>query len=114
MMIFRYYFHYVSCVISTHLLQGRVGHPEAAEADVHEGLLQLSEEAGVGPGLEVTIWQQVGELLADGLDQTSLRHMVVDQGCDALHVTWRRVEKDYISAFMTVAPCFLWICLWFS
>lgn len=73
----------------TYLLQRCVRHTKAAEADVHQGLLQLPEEAGVGPGLEVTVGQQIGQLLADGLDETSLRHVMMDQGCDALQVTWR-------------------------
>lgn len=76
-------------IIYTHLLQRCVGHTKAAEADVHQGFLQLPEEAGVCPGLEVTVRQQIGQLLANGLDETSLRHVMMDQGCDALHVTWR-------------------------
>lgn len=73
---------------TTYLLQRCVRHTKAAEADVHQGFLQLPEQAGVGPGLEVTVGQQVGQLLADGLDETSLWHVMVDQGCDAFHVTW--------------------------
>lgn len=74
-------------IISMHLFQRCVRHTEAAEADVHQGFLQLPEEAGVGSGLEVSVWQQVGHLLANGLDETSLWHVMVDQGCDAFHVT---------------------------
>lgn len=72
---------------STYLFQRCVGHTKAAEADVIQGFLKLPEEASIGPRLEVTIRQQVRQLLADGLNQTSLRHMMMDQGRDAFHVT---------------------------
>lgn len=74
---------------STHLLQRRVRHTKAAEADVQESFLQLPEEASISPGLEVTIGQKKGELLANSLDQACLGHMMMDQGCDAFHVTCR-------------------------
>lgn len=70
----------------TNLLQRRVRHAEAAEADVHQRLLQLPEKAGVGPRLEVAAGQQVGQLLADGLNEARLRHVVMHQGRDAFHV----------------------------
>lgn len=85
---------------NTHLLQRRVGHAEAAEADVHHGFLQLPEEASVGSRLEVSVRKQVGQLLANGLDQTSLRHMMMDQSRDVFHVSWGCVEEvHYASVF---------------
>lgn len=83
----------ISFTSLTHLFQWCVGHTEAAEADVHKGFLQFPEEAGVRPGLEVPIRQQIGELLPDGLNQTSLWHMVMDQSCDAFHITWCWMEE---------------------
>lgn len=76
------------CFLPTHLLQRCVRHTEAAEADVRQSFLQLPEQAGVRSGLEVSVGQQVGQLLADGLNETSLWHVMMDQSCDSLHVTW--------------------------
>lgn len=80
-------------IISTHLLQRCVGHAKAAEADINKGLLQLPEEASIGPRLEVTVGQQIGQLLANSLDETSLWHVMMDKGCDAFHVTWKQVIR---------------------
>ena len=71
-----------------YLLQRGVRDAEAAEAHVSQGLLQLPEEAGVRPVLEALAGQQVGELLADALDQLGLRDVVVDQAGDAVDVPW--------------------------
>lgn len=81
-----------------YLFKRRVRDTEAAEADVHQSFLQLPEEAGIGPGLKVTIGKQVGQLLANGLNQTSLWNMMMDQGCDTVQVTWtagRSLESVY-------------------
>lgn len=50
-----YCFYFQGYFFSTHLLQRRVRHTKAAEADVQESFLQLPEKASISPGLEVTI-----------------------------------------------------------
>lgn len=71
-----------------YLLQRRVGDPEAAEAHVGERLLQLPEQTGVRPMLEALTGEQVGQLLADGLDQLGFGDVVMDEAGDALHIPW--------------------------
>lgn len=81
---------------STYLLQWRVWHTETAETDVHEGLLQFPKEAGVRSGLEVAAGEQIGQLLTNSFYEASLWHMMMDQSCDVLQVTWKRGWCSFI------------------
>ena len=71
----------------SYLLQRGVRDAETAQAHVPQSLLQLPEQAGVGPVLEALIGQQVGQLLTNHLDELGLRNVVVDEICDAVHLT---------------------------
>lgn len=75
-----------------HLLQWCIGDAEAAEAHVSQRLLQLPEQAGIRPVFEALIGQQVGQLLADHLDQLGFGDVVVDEGSDAVYIPW---EEDH-------------------
>lgn len=76
-----------------YLLQGRVRDPKAAEAHVSQRLLQLPEQAGVRSVLEASAGEQVGQLLADALNQPGLRDVVVDEAADAVHVACREQRE---------------------
>ena len=79
-----------------YLLQWCVRDAEAAEAHVAERLLQLPEQAGVRPMFEALAGQQIGQLLADHLDQLCFRDVVVDEGSDAVYVPWEEDRKKII------------------
>lgn len=80
-----------------YLLQGRVRDPEAAEAHVSQRLLQLPEQAGIGPVLEASAGEQVGQLLTDALNQPGLGDVVVDEAADAVHVACKeQTEKSLL------------------
>lgn len=79
-----------------YLFQGGVRHAKTAQAHVRERLLQLPEEAGIGPVFEVLVWKQVDHLLANQLKELGVRNVVVDQASYAVHVAWgdgRRREQ---------------------
>lgn len=79
-----------------YLLQWCVRDAEAAEAHVTKRLLQLPEQAGVRSMFEALIWEQIGQLLANDLDQLGFRDVVVDEGSDAVYIPWEEDRKKII------------------
>lgn len=86
-----------SLVMSCYLLQWCIRDPKAAEAHVSKRLLQLPEQAGIRSMFEAFIGEQIGQLLADHLDQLGFRDVVVDEASDAVYIPW---EEDRKSSFM--------------
>lgn len=77
--------------MANYLLQWCIWDPKAAEAHVSERLLQLPEQAGVRAMFEALVGEEIGQLLADGLDQLGFRDVVVDETSDAFYIPW---EED--------------------
>lgn len=79
-----------------YLLQWGIRDAKAAEAHVSQGLLQLPKQTGIGPVLEPFIGEEIGQLLANLLNQLGFRNMVVDQAGDTFYVPCKRNRQSNV------------------
>lgn len=80
----------------SYLFKWRIRDAEAAEAHVSERLLQLPEQAGIRSVFEALIGEQIGQLLADHLDQLGFRNVVVDEASDVVYIPWEEDRKSFL------------------
>lgn len=70
-----------------YLFQGSVRNSKAAEPQVSQSLLQLSEKAGICSLLEILVWKEEDKFLTNAFHQLCLWDMVVYQIHQLLHIS---------------------------
>lgn len=85
----------------SNLLQRWVWNSKAAQPDVGQRLLQLSEQTGVRAMSEAPAGQQEGQFLTYDLDQPGLWSVMLHESCDAFNVPWWKCDGFTVTISLT-------------